>query len=153
MIKMKTNKLNLRSIRMKKAFRGLAVDSYAVSVSPVTTQDVGGKLEEKTLKSDNSKKFTFFPNIRVSSIAKFLSGYYIRFLLINSEGDKKYTDFLSTTFTSGGLYLPTSECEPIIPLISNTSYPVNDYRARYIYHTVNGFELYSNPDKKLIYPL
>jgi hypothetical protein len=152
MIKMKTNKLNSRSIRMKKAFRGLAVDSYAVSVSPVTTKDVGGRLEEKTLKSNNTKIFTFSPNIGASSIAKILSKYYIKFLLINSEGDKKYTDFLSVTYATGLVLLP-NECEPIIQLISNTSYPVNDYQATYIYHTVNGFELYSNPDKKLIYPL
>ena len=145
---MKTNKLNLRSIRMKKAFRGLAVDSYAVSVSPVTTQDVGGKLIEETIKSDNSKVFIFSPNIGASNIAKIFRKYYIKFLLINSEGDK-YTDFLSVTYANG-LVLRPNECEPIIPLISKTSYQYSVTSS--IYHMVNGFELYSYPDKKLIYP-
>ena len=165
---MKTNKLNLRSIRMKEAFSGLAHGSYAVSLTAFNnTQDASGILTEAIFLDDNNTTYYFIPTVgmKIPTVDKLLKKYYIRFLLLNSEnleGDKKYTDFFYIFTYFGkfnfGSFVSVGELknniQDIIPSISNSSSTsFGPLTKKWIDHTINGFELYSYPDKQLIYPL
>ena len=154
---MKTNKLNLRSIRMKEAFSGLAPDSYAVSLTTVNnTQDASGILTEEILLDNNNTKYYFSPTVKITELSrgiKFLGTYYIRFLLLNSEnleGDKKYTDFFKILCSLGNFEF-VDEIQNIV-LFSNNSSTSFSRLHKSTNYTVE-FELYSYPDKKLMYPL
>ena len=157
---MKTNKLNLRSYRMKEAFRKLALDSYAVSLTAVNnTQDASGILTEAIHLDDNNTKYYFSPTVKITELSrdiKFLGTYYIRFLLLNSEnleGDKKYTDFFKILCSLGNFEFFDDEIQNIVLFSNNSSTSFTRLRLhKWTKYTVE-FELYSYPDKKLMYPL
>ena len=153
---MKTNKLNLRSIRMKEAFSGLAHGSYAVSLTAFNnTQDASGILTEAIFLDDNNTTYYFIPTVgmKIPTVDKLLKKYYIRFLLLNSEnleGDKKYTDFFKILCSLGNFEF-VDEIQNIV-LFSNNSSTSFSRLHKSTNYTVE-FELYSYPDKQLIYPL
>ena len=152
---MKTNKLNLRSIRMKKG----SPQNPAASVVSFTSADPYRWIVEEDVDDDGSIDYSFTRSDYKNNLGlKVSTKYYIRFLRVDSDslnGDDKYTEYFLTVVA---FYLYKNRYPLTLPsgvdYTSKNFFVNNYYQNDKITHDVKGFELW-NVDKTTrihIYP-